>query len=303
VIDLDRMEAQLSAALTDEVGPPPMRVRQPAPVPAPTPAPAPPSPPRARKRPPARPEPAVAPSPASISSVRDLLELGMVDEVAARAAGAGRRDQLTWTTMRALLEGRSDAADKGVGELDTLGQAGDPVATARAAVQRFWAAFEWGTDDRRYDMLDHCRSRAYRYDDVEWWGNLTLLLAAMGKADEATRAFDAALRLVAGARRDAVQLDVVTNLIDAAAFLGDPNRIAVAGRELRTATGRLVVVGDAVVCKGSVDRYLGLLHAAVGDSAHAGEYFRSAESAHRDLGAEPLLARTRRQASGLLVAA
>jgi hypothetical protein len=236
--------------------------------------------------------------------VRELLELGMLDEAEARAAaGAHRRDQVTWTTMRALLEGRSDAVHKGIADLETLGKAGDAEAQARAWVQRFWAAFEWGTDDERLDVLDVCRTRAYRYDDLEWWGNLTVLLAAMGKDDEAVRAFDATLPLLAAAPRDAMRFDVVTNLVEAAALLRRPDRVALAGRELRTPTGRLVVVGDGVVCKGSVDRYLGLIHAAVGDAAQAGGYFRSAESTHRAMGAEPLLARTLEQASRRLVAA
>ena len=62
-------------------------------------------------------------------------------------------------------------------------------------------------------------------------------------------------------------------------------------------------MGDAVVCKGSVDRYLGLIHAAVGQWGDAAEYFRSAEAAHRSIGAEPLLARTLQQASSVLAAA
>jgi hypothetical protein len=306
VIDLDRMEAQLAAALTEGSGPPQAAVRhQPAPAPAPTPAPAPAAAPRARRRPVSRPEPVTASSvPRTAAGVRELLELGMLDEVAARAAGGARRlDQVTWTTMRALLEGRRDATQKGIAEAETLGKAGDAEAQARACTQRFWAAFEWGADDERLDVLDLCRTRAYRYDDLEWWGNLTVLLAVMGKDDEAVRAFDATLPLLAAAPRDAVQLDVVTNLVEAAALLRRPDRVALAGRQLRTPTGHLVVVGEAVVCKGSVDRYLGLIHAAVGDSARAGGYFRSAEAAHRAMGAEPLLARTLQQASRPLAAA
>jgi hypothetical protein len=125
----------------------------------------------------------------------------------------------------------------------------------------------------------------------------------MGKSDEAARAFDDALRLVAAATQEAVRLDVVTNLIEAAALLGDPGRVAAAGRHLRGPAGRLVVVGEGAVCKGSVDRYLGLSHAALGHWSEAGECFRSAEAIHRSLGAGPLVARTVKQASGSLAAA
>jgi tetratricopeptide (TPR) repeat protein len=219
------------------------------------------------------------------------------------AAATDRLDQTTWATMRALLRGKRDAVRIGIDALARLGQDGSHEALARAWTVRLWDALEWGSQDERLDVLDHCRERAYRFDDLAWWGNLTLLLVVMGKQDEALRAFDQALPLAAGAPRDGARLDAVTNLVEAAAILGDAGRAALAGRELHTPTGRLVVVGDAVVCKGSVDRYLGLLHAAAGHWGDAAEYFRSAESAHRSLGAELLVARTRQQASGVLAAA
>ena len=263
MIDLDRIEAQLTAAVTEEV-----------------------------RRPPAH------------ASVRDLLELGMLDEAQARmAAATDRVDQTTWAAMRALLDGRRDAVHIGIDALARLAQEGDREALDRAWTLRFHAAVEWGSADERHDVLDHCRDRAYRFDDLTWWGNLTLLLAVLGKQDEAGRAFDQALPLAAGAPKDGVTLDLVTNLVEAAALLGDAGRAALAGRQLRTPTGRLVVVGDGVVCKGSVDRYVALIHAAVGQWGDAAEYFRSAEATHRAIGAQPLLARTLQQASGVAVAA
>jgi tetratricopeptide (TPR) repeat protein len=228
----------------------------------------------------------------------------MLEEVDARIATApDRLDQTTWATMRALLHGQRDAVRIGIEALTRLAQDGSREALERAWTLRFWAAMEWGCEDDRFDVLDHCRERAYRFDDLAWWGHLALLLATMGKHDEAVRAFDLALPLAAGAPRDGLRLDVVTNLVEAAFLLGDASRVALAGRELRTGTGVLVVVGDGVVCKGSVDRYLALIHAAVGQWGDAAEYFRSAEAAHRSLEAERLLARTLRQASGVLAAA
>jgi len=280
VINLDEMEAQLAAALTEAVGRPPAPPRRP---PAPR--------PRAEV---ARP-----------SSAPELLELGLLEEAdAAMSAVSHPRDALSWTTMRALLDGRQDAARTGVEELRRLAQRTDDTeAWSKYWTQRFWAAFQWGPENERYDVLDHCRDRAYRFDDLPWWGNLALLLAAMGKTEEATSAFDDALQLVAAAPQDAVHIDVVTNLIEAAVLVGDPGRVAAAGRQLRGPAGRLVVVADGAVCKGSVDRYLGLSYAALGQWAEAGECFRSAEATHRSLGAGPLVARTVEQASGRLVAA
>jgi hypothetical protein len=302
VIDVDRIEAQL-AALAGTAEPLPVAA---GPVPAPTPAPArrpaapskpvkPAAPPKRRDR---------ATSPPLMMTVRELVELGRFDEVTGRiAARTMPLDKVTWTTMLALLEGRSASVQSGVRELVALADAGDAEARARAWIQRFWAAFEWGTDPERYDVLDHCRERAYRFDDLDWWGQLTLLLAAFGKTDEATRAFDQVLPWLGAVASGPVAIDVVTNLIEAAAWMGDADRAAAAGRLLRVPEGRLVVVGEAVVCKGSVDRYLALAHAATGRWGEAAACFRSAEEAHRAMGAELLLARTLRQASGSPVAA
>lgn len=283
MIDVDRMEAQLSAALTEQVRP----------APAPTAA-----PPRVTRQ--SRP----APPPPPPVGVRELMELGLVKEADARiAAATDRLEQTTWTTMRALLDGRRDAVRMGVEGLVRLAQDGVSAASEPAWTLRFWAAFEWGTEDERSVVLDHCRERAYRFDDLAWWGNLTVLLAVLHKQDEAVRAFDQALAAAASAPPDGVRLDAVTNLIEAATFLGDAGRVALAGRQLRTETGRLVVVGAGVACKGSVDRYLGLIHAAVGQGPEAAEYFGRAETTHRAIGAEPLLARTLQQARGVLAAA
>ena len=285
MIDIDRIDDQLASAVTGAVAP----VRKqpaPAPVPTPTPAPPPATPRRARR--------ATAPM-----TVPELVELGLVDEAeVAIAAATDPRDALTWTIMRALLHGDQKTAAAGMAKL-----AQDPAGADRYWAQRFWAAFEWGSEEERYEVLEHCRTRAYRFDDLVWWGNLTLLLAVMGKHDEAFRAFDEALSPLAGVAKDAAWLDVLTNLIEAAALLGDPSRVAAAGRSLRWPEDRLVVVGPGLVCKGSVERYRALVHVAGGRWNKAEECFRSAEAVHRAIGAGPLLRRTLQQASGSSVAA
>ena len=62
-------------------------------------------------------------------------------------------------------------------------------------------------------------------------------------------------------------------------------------------------MGNGIVCKGSIDRYKALGYAALGKRKLAERYFRSAETLPQEIGAGPLLARTRRQAGGTLVAA
>jgi hypothetical protein len=240
----------------------------------------------------------------SAVTVVELLELGRLDDAEARLAGAGPLDATTWATMRALLEGRKDAATAGVQEMLGLARAaGDQDAWDRYWIQRFWAAVEWGTPAERHAVLDHCRARAYRFDELGWWGQLTLLLAVLGKRDEASRAFDDVGGLLTRVAHDARWLDALTNLVEAAAVLGDNPRVAALCRSLQWPEGRLVVVGPAAVCKGSVERYRALGFAATGDRTRADACFQSAEAAHRALGAGPLLARARQQAAGRPAAA
>ncbi len=234
-----------------------------------------------------------------------LLELGMIDEVEARIASTtDRLDALTWANMRSLLLGHRAPAAAGIeklGEAARTSQSREPWE--RYWIQRFWAAFEWGSHDERLDILEHCRERAYRFDELHWWANLTLLLAATGTHEEAFSAFDETRRFIGRVPKDRVWLDELTNLIEAAALLGDPERLAACHRALRWPDGRVVVVGDGIVCKGSVDRYKALGYAALGKGKHAERYFRRAETLHLEIGAGPLLARTRQQAGGSLVTA
>ena len=234
-----------------------------------------------------------------------LLELGLIDEAEARiAVTTDPRDALTWATMRALLYGQRDVVAAGVEKMREQARATkDPELDERYWVQRAWAAFEWGDDDERLQVLDHCRERAYRFDDVHWWGNLALLLAAMRKDDEALRAIDEAHEFLGSVTKNAVWLDALTNLMEASALLGDGGRLAACHRSLQWPEGRLVIVGPGVVCKGSVDRYRALGFVALGKWQQAEECFHSAEAAHRAIGAGPLLNRTLQQASAKLVAA
>jgi tetratricopeptide (TPR) repeat protein len=206
--------------------------------------------------------------------------------------------------MRSLLLGQRGPAAAGIekiGELARTSQERGPWE--RYWVQRFWAAVEWGSHDERLDVLEHCRERAYRFDELHWWANLTLLLATTGTHEEAVSAFDETRKFLRRVPKDRVWLDELTNLIEAAAVLGDPNRLAACHRALRWPEGRAVVVGNGIVCKGSIDRYAALGYAGLGKWKQADRYFRAAETLHLEIGAGPLLDRTRRQASGYLVTA
>ena len=210
-------------------------------------------------------------------------------------AGASRRDTVSWATMRALLAGDRHAARANSEVMLALAQeAGDQRTWDCYWMQRFWLAMEWGDEAERDELADHCRQRAYRADDLQWWAALSLLLAQTGKAHEAAEAFDDAFGRLSAAD-DAVRLDVATNLADTAFLLRDDY---LGGRLHYTLTwtpGLVVTVGDGWVCKGAIERYRALGAAAVGSFAQADADFAYAVSTHRAMGAEPLLARTLHQ--------
>jgi hypothetical protein len=336
VIDLERLDASLDLALSEEVRVHRSLATTPAPSYAASPevatpeaatpeagtppasVPRAPSPPRHRPSP----QPAGARSsplaPADIvwqdldiaqhaQAVVNLVSQGRLAEadlhIAAHGDLAGatgrsthRADAVGWRVMRALLDGREDAARAGVEELNALDPEGrDPESQERLWAQRLAVALTWGSEDERFDVLDHCRRRAYTQGDVAWRGRLTVLLAVLGRTDEAARDFDATIASVTTGTGGEALLDVVTDLAEAAWVLGDAARSRLAGQRLaRAVTAPVVVVGRAWVCKGSVDFYRALTAVAAGHVDDADRWFRSAAEAHRHLGADALLARTLR---------
>jgi tetratricopeptide (TPR) repeat protein len=225
-----------------------------------------------------------------------LLEDGDLDEADRLAGDApSRRERVSWATMRALLACDHAAARAENQALHDLArESRDHEAMDRYWLQHFWLVMSWGTDEERQALAERCRERAYRADDLAWTAALAVLLAQMGKADEALEAFEDAYGRLARAE-ESIQLDVATNLVEAAALLGDA---FLAGRlhyTLVWTAGGVVTVGEGWVCKGAIERFRALGEAAVGMFAEADEDFGRAVARHRALGAEPLLARTLHQ--------
>jgi len=282
VIDLDQLDEQLERALSPELLA--HRHRQTAPAPAPAPD---------RRLDLA----------GHAERVVELVRLGQLHEadlhIAAHAflaesgPPADRRDAAGWAAMRALLDGRPAEARAGPERVLALGrEAGDPRAWSAYLTVRYRLVLEWGTEDEHDELLDQCREQAYWHDDLSWRGALALLLARLGKADEAARELDVTLgRGRAATPAAAVWLDVTTDLVEAAAVLGDQRRAAAARAAPWPAAG-LVVAGRALVCKGSVARYRALAAATAGAGAESDRHFVAATEAHRGLDAPLLLART-----------
>ena len=226
----------------------------------------------------------------------DLHIAAHAELAADRGSPSDRRDAAAWATMRALLDGRGDDARRKAAEVLGLARrAADPGAESGHRWQRFWIAAEWGDQDERYDLLDECRSRAYTHDELPWRAALSLLLAHLGRRDEAVRELDATTAECEALPHDAARLDIVTNLAEATFLLGDGERARRLHGWLARVPDQLVVVGPGDVCKGSLRRYRAGLAASVGAWAEADDGFRAAADVHRALGARPLLARTLNQ--------
>jgi hypothetical protein len=300
MIDLDRLEERLELSLTDD-----LRAHRAATPPAPTTV----AGPRSRVPAPPMAAAAVAGSGLDVADharrVAELLgsgDRGQVDHhVGAHAALAretGRltdqRDAASLAAMQALLDGRrSDARAASDLVLSLGGEADDPESADRSWAQRFWVVLEWGDVDERHRLLDHCREQAYRHDQLPWFGALALLLARVGRPDEAGAAFDAAAaRGLEPAAPGGAWLELATDLAEAAALLGDARRAALVHKALARTTTPLVVVGRGWVCKGSTARFRALAASAAGRAATVDADFLSATETHRRLGAGVLLART-----------
>ena len=236
------------------------------------------------------------------SRLVELVELGHLEEAERLVADLGSpREKLSWSTMRALFAGDEVTARSENRAMHRLAQDDrDQEAMDRYWLQRFWLVAAWGNDAERDELAEYGRERAYRTDDLQWTAALAALLAQMGKAGEAGEAFEDAFGRL-GRADDAVQLDVATNLVEAAAALGDAFLGARLHYTLTWAPGRLVTVGQGWICKGAIERFRALGEASVGMFAEADEDFRRAADCHRGLGAQPLLARTLHQWGTTLV--
>lgn len=300
MIDVDRMENQLqSASRTRARAPKPERKAGSQSVPALTPAIAAAS---ARvlarlRMPAAEPRPAEPAPPRHVRSrLLQLLDDGELLEADRHMADEpSRREQLSWATMRALLEGRQDSARaKNNAMLALARENRDRDAMDRYWLQRYWLVMTWGTDDERQALAEHCRDRAYRADDLEWTAALALLLAQLGQTGEAREAFEDAFGRL-GRAEESIQLDVATKLVEAAAVLHDASLAACLHYSLVWIPGRLVTVGEGWICQGPVEGFRALGEAAAGMFAEADDDFGLAVARHRAMGAGPLLARTLHQ--------
>jgi hypothetical protein len=238
----------------------------------------------------------------------DLLEAGDVpatDDTLARHAQLaaqlrhrlGLRDAELWAGMRGMLDGRFSDAEVHVERARDLGEtARDPATDSMYWVQRYWLAVERCDPPEMDELVEVCeRIVAANRDVPAWRAALAMLHARRGDHQAARVEFErVAADNFAHIPRDVVWLNAMTYLGETCAFLGDTERAPLLFAALEPYASRLALIDRALVCKGSVERFLGLLAATTGNLDRAEHHLTHALSTHDAMGARSLAERTRR---------
>jgi DNA-binding SARP family transcriptional activator len=235
--------------------------------------------------------------------VVDLLERGERDAVEAQVTaftdGAQRLRQpfylwqvALWRAMLALLAGRLGDASELAQEALAVGAGAEQVTAPQYyAIQLLTIARE---QDRAAELEPLARQFVSASPGVPAWrAAVARLQYEAGRAEEARIEFE---QLAANDFRDLPQdgnwMTAITLLGELCFELRDARRAESLYELLLPFSGVNVVVGVAVVCQGSTERFLGLLAAAAGRATDARRHFERALLANEALRAPVCLAHT-----------
>jgi DNA-binding SARP family transcriptional activator/tetratricopeptide (TPR) repeat protein len=235
--------------------------------------------------------------------VVDLLEQGDPDAVDAQmeafAAGADRLRQplfewtsIIWRSMRALLAGELEPADRLAGEALAAGAPAEAVTASQYHAIQLLAIRR---DQGRFGELERAARQlvADNPGRPAWRAALANLLCEEGRLSEAQEEFD---RLAAhdfeDVPKDLDWMIAMTLLSDVCADLEDAERAAQLYAKLEPYAAVNVVIGLAAVCLGSAASFLGKLAATMGRGDLAALHFERALAANAGLQAPVCLART-----------
>lgn len=135
-----------------------------------------------------------------------------------------------------------------------------------------------------------------------WRPGLVSLLAEVGMETEARR--ELAQIIEVGVERTTMPLWLasLTYITDACTTLGDRAGAEFVYPQLEPFAGTTVMIGQGVACYGSVDRYLGMLAATLGEWERAEQSFEYAMGLNREMGASTWLAHTEYEYARMLLA-
>ncbi len=194
----------------------------------------------------------------------------------------------------AMIAGRFDDARRLSAEAARLGGevAGEPLALQFHVVQMGLLHVFEGTPE---EILPVVRPMVARYPALPAWR--LALINFLVDADRIEDARDEYESVVARSF-DEIPLDAnwlvgLTRLGESAARLGDRPTCADLLERLAGYAGEVVVIGRAGACSGPVDRYLGLMAAALDRHTAAVEHFEAALAICERMGERPIRAETR----------
>jgi class 3 adenylate cyclase len=196
-----------------------------------------------------------------------------------------------YRTLRALLEGRYEEAETLANETLMIGQRASSDAMETYGVQLFSARQDQG---RLAELEASVAAFVEQQPDVPGWrAVLACLYAEIGRDADARREFDAVVGGgLAHLPEDPVWMPTMAMLSQACASLGDTQRAVELYDHLLPYTGRTVIVGAGVACRGAVAEYLGLLAATMGRWIEATLHFESAIEMNTRMNARPRVATT-----------
>ena len=248
--------------------------------------------------------------------IPDLLERGDIRaadaEIAehARLARELRRpfhlwNVAMWGAMRALLDGRFADAQARSGEmLAIMRQIRDPDGEMFFALQAMTLWREQGRLDQLGELAAAFQGHAERLPSVPLIRCLLAdLYAELGRVAEARAELERlAADDFASLPRDLAWLASLALLADACSTLGDARPAATLYGLLLPYAARITYFGHGLACWGSTSRPLGRLAATLGRHEEAVRHFEDAVARHAEMGARPLLARTRYEYAEVLLA-
>jgi hypothetical protein len=197
-----------------------------------------------------------------------------------------------WQAMRALLAGQVDEAERLAQEAVARGSAAEEVTAGQYySIQLLSIRKEQG---RLAELENAARQLVALSPSVSAWrAGYARLLAEIGRDRDAQEELDIlAAKDFQDIPQDNQWMIAVTLLGELCAELGDAHRAALLYEMLLPFREVNVVIGLAVVCQGSAERYLGLLAATKGEEGEAAVHFERALAANESLGAPVCLAHT-----------
>jgi hypothetical protein len=217
--------------------------------------------------------------------ITDLVELGDLQAADEESAVYAQRAEhlkqpfylwflTVWKAIRAGMEGRFDEAERLAHQALTIGQRAHDLDAAQCFTAQI-LAFRGGRGLK--DIEASTRELVEQYRTIPAWRSaLALIYADAGLKTEARQEFEYfAAHDFANLRRDREWLGAIANLSQVCAFLRDAQRAATLYQLLLPYADRYIVVGPALVCLGSADRFLGLLATTMKRWEEAQEHFNA----------------------------